>query len=204
MSDSVLVIGGGIAGVQAALDLAKAGAHVYIVENSPVIGGKMAALDKNFPTMDCSICIEAPKLSEVMQNRNITVLTLSEIVSVEGRAGSFKVKIFQRPRYVTDECTRCGDCVPACPVILKNEFDVGMGARKAIYLPFDQAEPGIYVIDVENCLNKPPNFLPCNRCVEVCGPKCIDFNMKSVLHEVEVGSIIVSVGAEIFDASQVV
>ncbi len=203
VSSSVLVIGGGIAGVQAALDLANAGAHVYLVESSPVIGGKMAALDKNFPTMDCSICIEAPKLSEVMQHKNITVLTLSEVVRVEGEAGNFKVEVLENPRFVTDECTRCGDCVPACPVILKNEFDVGMGARKAIYLPFDQAEPGNYVIDIRNCLNDPPNFLPCNRCVEACGPKCIDFNMKPKVHKLEVGSIIVAVGAELFDATQI-
>ena len=201
MSDAVLVIGGGIAGVQAALDLAKAGAHVYLVESSPVIGGKMAALDKNFPTMDCSICIEAPKLSEVMQNKNITVITLGEVVEVSGEAGNFRVKVLQKPRFVTDECTRCGDCVPACPIVLKNEFDVGMGARKAIYLPFDQAEPGTYVVDINNCLNEPPNFLPCNRCVEACGPKCIDFNMKPQVHELNVGAIIVATGIELFDAS---
>ncbi len=201
MADAVLVIGGGIAGVQASLDLAKAGAKVYLVEKSPVIGGRMAALDKNFPTMDCSICIEAPKLSEVMQNKNIKVLTLAEVVEVRGEAGNFHVKVVQKPRFVTDECTRCGDCVPACPVILKNEFDVGMGARKAIYLPFDQAEPGTYVIDIEHCLNKPPNYLPCNRCVEACGPKCIDFEMREKIHELNVGAIIVAAGSDLFDAS---
>lgn len=201
MVEAVLVIGGGIAGVQASLDLAKAGAKVYLVEKSPVIGGRMAALDKNFPTMDCSICIEAPKLSEVMQNKNIKVLTLAEVVEVRGEAGNFHVKVVQKPRYVTDECTRCGDCVPVCPVILKNEFDVGMGARKAIYLPFDQAEPGTYVIDIENCLNKPPNYLPCNRCVEACGPKCIDFEMREKIHELNVGAIIVAAGSDLFDAS---
>ncbi|GBC71336.1 Cinnamate reductase [Candidatus Calditenuaceae archaeon HR02] len=201
LADAVLVIGGGIAGVQASLDLAKAGAKVYLVEKSPVIGGRMAALDKNFPTMDCSICIEAPKLSEVMQNKNIKVLTLAEVVEARGEAGNFHVKVVQKPRFVTDECTRCGDCVPACPVILKNEFDVGMGARKAIYLPFDQAEPGTYVIDIENCLNKPPNYLPCNRCVEACGPKCIDFEMKEKIHELNVGAIIVAAGSDLFDAS---
>ncbi|MEM4303504.1 MAG: hydrogenase iron-sulfur subunit [Candidatus Caldarchaeum sp.] len=148
-----------------------------------------------------SNCIEAPKLSEVMQSRNIKVLTLSDVVEVSGGPGNFRVKVRQRPRYVTDECTRCGDCVPACPVILKNEFDVGMGARKAIYLPFDQAEPGAYVIDIENCLNKPPNYLPCNRCVEACGPKCIDFEMKEKTHELEVGAIIVAAGSDLFDAS---
>ncbi|MEM2922048.1 MAG: FAD-dependent oxidoreductase, partial [Candidatus Bathyarchaeia archaeon] len=131
MTNAVLVIGGGIAGVQASLDLAKAGAQVYLIEKSPVIGGRMAALDKNFPTMDCSICIEAPKLSEVMQNKNINVITLADVVEVSGEAGNLHVKVVQKPRYVTDECTRCGDCVPVCPVILKNEFDVGIGARKA-------------------------------------------------------------------------
>ena len=130
-----MVIGAGIAGIQASLDLANAGCKVVLVEKEPAIGGKMAALDKNFPTLDCSICIEAPKMSEVVNNANIEVVTLAEVTKVEGQAGNFNVTIHQKPRYVTSECTRCNECVLVCPQILKNEFDVGMAGRKAIYTP---------------------------------------------------------------------
>ena len=140
MSDSVLVIGGGIAGVQAALDLAEAGAKVVLVETGPSIGGKMAALDKNFPTLDCSVCIEAPKLSEVGEHPNIEILNNAEVVKVEGEAGDFRVTIRQRAGFVTSECTRCGECEPVCPVVLPNEFDAAMASRKAVYTPFPQAD----------------------------------------------------------------
>ncbi|MEE9593594.1 MAG: FAD-dependent oxidoreductase, partial [Thermoplasmata archaeon] len=200
MDNRVVVIGGGIAGIQACLDLAEAGSKVTLVERTPSIGGKMAALDKNFPTLDCSICIEAPKISEVIQNENIEVLPLAEVTGVEGSAGAFTVTIDQGARYVTDECTRCDDCVPPCPQILPNEFDVGVGARKAIYTPFEQAEPGAYTIDIDACLNEPPNYLPCGLCVEACLPKCIDFNMKAVTRHVrEAAAIIVTTGFDLFD-----
>ncbi|MCK5429155.1 MAG: CoB--CoM heterodisulfide reductase iron-sulfur subunit A family protein, partial [Anaerolineales bacterium] len=133
MSDSVLVIGGGIAGIQASLDLAEAGARVVLVEKEATIGGIMAVLDKNFPTLDCSICIEAPKMSEVDLHPNIEILSLAEVDQVEGVPGDFCVQIRQAARYVTDACTRCGECAEACPVVLPNEFDSGMAARKAIY-----------------------------------------------------------------------
>jgi heterodisulfide reductase subunit A len=201
MRDTVMVIGAGIGGIQAALDLANAGCKVMLVERSPAIGGKMASLDKNFPTLDCSICIEAPKMSEVINNANIEVLTLTEVVKVEGQAGSFTVTLAQKPRFVTSECTRCDECVLVCPQILKNEFDVGMGVRKAIYTPFEQAEPGAYVIDIENCLNEPPNYLPCNRCLEACQPNCIDFNMTEKTLTRNVASIIVSTGFDLLDAT---
>ena len=116
MSDSILVIGGGIAGIQASLDLAEAGARVIMVEKEATIGGKMAVLDKNFPTLDCSICIEAPKMSEVDLHPNIEILALSEVIGLEGEPGDFKVQVRQTKRFVTDECTRCDDCVAACPV----------------------------------------------------------------------------------------
>jgi len=200
MSDRVLVIGGGIAGIQASLDLADAGARVVLVEKQSTIGGIMAVLDKNFPTLDCSICIEAPKMSQVDLHPNIEIISQAEVVSLEGQAGSFRVGIRQRTRYVTDECTRCGECTQACPVVRPNEFDSGMAVRKAIYTPIPQAVPGDYVIDIESCLNDPPNYLPCDRCYEACAPKAIDFNLTAEKHiQVEVGSIIVAVGYKSFD-----
>ena len=199
--DRILIIGGGIAGIQAALDAANAGAKVTLVEKSPTVGGKMSVLDKNFPTLDCSICIESPKMSEVGLNPNIELLTMAEVLSVEGQAGDFRVGIKQDARYVTDACTRCGECVAACPVIVKNEFDVGMAARKAIYTPIEQAVPGPYVIDSENCLNDPPNLLPCSRCTDACGPNAIDFNMKQRVVEREVSAVIVATGFDLLDPS---
>ena len=197
--DRILIIGGGIAGIQGALDAANAGAKVTLVERSPTVGGKMSVLDKNFPTLDCSICIESPKMSEVALNPNIELLTMAEVQSVEGEAGNFRVKIKQDARYVTDACTRCGECVNVCPQIVKNESDYGMAARKAIYTPIEQSVPGPYVIDDENCLNDPPNLLPCSRCTDVCGPNAIDFNMKPRLIERDAVSVVVATGFDLLD-----
>ncbi len=200
MSDSVLVVGGGIAGVQAALDLAESGARVVLVEASPAIGGKMAGLDKNFPTLDCSICIEAPKLSEVSEHPNIEILSPAEVVGFEGEPGDFRVRIRHKSRFVEDDCTRCNLCVEACPVVLPNEFDVAMASRKAIYTPFPQAVPGAYIIDLEHCLNDPPNYLPCGRCMEACLPKVIDFMQpRERVVERTVGSAIVATGFDLID-----
>jgi len=200
MRDTVLVIGAGIAGIQSALDLANAGCKVVLVEREPSIGGKMAALDKNFPTLDCSICIEAPKMSEVINNPNIEVLTLAEVSRVDGQAGDFNVTVTQKPRYVTDQCTKCNECALVCQQIVKNEFDYGMASRKAIYTPFEQAEPGAYSIDIKNCLNQPPNYLPCNRCMEACLPGCIDFTMTEKTLTRNVAAIIVASGFDLIDA----
>ncbi len=197
--DRILIIGGGIAGIQGALDAANAGAKVTLVERSPTVGGKMSVLDKNFPTLDCSICIESPKMSEVALNPNIELLTLAEVKSVEGEAGDFKVKIRQDARYVTDACTRCAECVNVCPQIVKNESDYGMAVRKAIYTPIEQSVPGPYVIDVDTCLNDPPNLLPCSRCMDVCGPNAIDFNMKPKVIERDVVSVVVASGFDLLD-----
>jgi heterodisulfide reductase subunit A len=142
VSDTVLVIGGGIAGIQASLDAAHAGARVVLVEREPTIGGAMAVLDKNFPTLDCSICIEAPKMSEVGLHPNIEILSQAELQSLDGEPGDFTAQIRQRSRFVGDECTRCGECTEACPVVLPNEFDSGMAVRKAVYTPIPQSVPG--------------------------------------------------------------
>ena len=202
MSDShdrILIIGGGIAGIQGALDAANAGAKVTLVERSPTVGGKMSVLDKNFPTLDCSICIESPKMSEVALNPNIELLTMADVQSISGDAGDFEVTINQGARYVTDACTRCAECVAVCPVIVKNEFDYGMAARKAIYTPIEQSVPGPYVIDSQNCLNEPPNLLPCTRCTDVCGPNAIDFNMKPKQIERGVSAVVVATGFDLLD-----
>ena len=200
MSHSVMVIGGGIAGIQASLDLAEAGAHVVLVEREATIGGAMAVLDKNFPTLDCSICIEAPKMSEVDLHPNIEVLSLSEVARVEGEPGDFHVTVRRRARYVTDECTRCGDCTEVCPVVLPNEYDSGMAARKAIYTPIPQSAPGAYMIDMMHCLNDPPNYLPCEHCYEACSPKAIDFLMPPEQRvTLDVASIVVAVGYDMLD-----
>jgi heterodisulfide reductase subunit A len=200
MSDSVLILGGGIAGIQASLDLAKAGARVILVERQPTIGGVMAVLDKNFPTLDCSICIEAPKMSEVDLHPNIEILSLAQLESLEGVPGNFRARIKQKARYVTDNCTRCGECSAACPVVLPNEYDSGMAHRKAIYTPIPQAVPGPYTLDIQNCLNAPPNYLPCHHCVDVCPPKAIDFMApEEVMLTRKVGAVIVAVGYDMFN-----
>ena len=148
MSDSVLVIGGGIAGIQASIDLANMGFQVYLVEKSPSIGGRMAQLDKTFPTNDCAMCILAPKMIECYRHRNVRVLSYSEVAAVDGELGNFEVEVLKKAGYVDEtKCTGCGECAQVCPVELKSEFDQGIGNRKAIYKPFAQAIPNIYVID---------------------------------------------------------
>ncbi|MGA2499264.1 MAG: FAD-dependent oxidoreductase [Tepidisphaeraceae bacterium] len=144
---AVMVVGGGITGIQASLDLAESGFKVYLVDSSPVIGGKMAQLDKTFPTGDCSMCILSPKLVECARNRNIEMITLADVQSISGEAGRFLVEVRRRPRYVDeDKCNACGDCVEACPVSLPNEFDRRLGTRKAIFRPYPQAIPNVYGI----------------------------------------------------------
>ncbi len=148
LTKRALVIGGGIAGIQAALDIANAGHKVLLVEREPTIGGRMAQLDKTFPTLDCSACILTPKMVDVAQHPNITLLTCSELEEVKGFVGNFEVKIRKKARYVDEvKCTGCGDCSKECPVEVDSEFNVGLGMRKAIYIPFPQAVPNKYVID---------------------------------------------------------
>jgi len=148
MTDSALVIGGGVAGIQASIDLANMGFHIYLVERSPSIGGRMAQLDKTFPTNDCAMCILGPKMIECYRHQNIKLLSYSEVAEVTGELGNFEVKVLRKPSYVDEtKCTGCGECAQVCPVELKSEFDQGMGNRKAIYKPFAQAIPNVYVID---------------------------------------------------------
>jgi len=198
-----LVIGGGVAGIQAALDLADTGYKVYLVEKEPSIGGRMAQIDKTFPTMDCSICILAPKMSDAGKHPNTELLTNSEVQEVKGYIGNFKVKVLKKPRYVTNECTACGDCSKECPATAPNEFDIGLATRRAIYTPFAQAVPSTYIIDKDLCLNK-DNVITCDKCIKACERKAIDFEMKPETVELEVGTIIVATGADVYNPASLV
>lgn len=191
--EAFLVIGGGIAGIQAALDLADHGFIVHLVEKSPSIGGVMAQLDKTFPTMDCSICILAPKMMECFRHTNIVLHTFAEVVGVTGSVGGFQVKILEKPRYVDmSKCKGCGICVEKCPVKVPSEFQAGLGIRKAIYMPFPQAVPRVTSIDSEHCLYFQKGV--CRVCEKFCTAGAIDYEQKQREVEVDVSSIIIATG----------
>ncbi|MEM3551104.1 MAG: hydrogenase iron-sulfur subunit [Candidatus Bathyarchaeia archaeon] len=193
VTNKALVIGGGIAGMNAALDLAEMGFKVYLLEKGESIGGHMAQLDKTFPTLDCSICIEGPKMVDVGRHPNIEIISYADLLSVGGFIGNFKVKIRKNPRYVVEEnCTGCGECKDACPIEYPNEWDMGLGVRKAISVPFDQAVPLIYTINRDYCIE-------CFKCMDACGARqAINFDQKPEEIELEVGAIIVATGYDIY------
>ncbi len=198
---STLIVGAGIAGISAALDLADAGFKVHLVEKEPTIGGKMARWDKTFPTLDCSSCILTPRMTDVGNHPNIDLITLAEVESVDGFVGNFKVKIKQRPRYVDfDICTSCGDCSEICPVDIPADFEANLSYRKAIYIPFAQAVPSTYVLDMEHCLGV--DAVRCGKCKDKCEAGAINYDDVEKTIEIEVGTIIVSTGFEIFDATK--
>ena len=193
----VMVVGGGISGIQAALDLATAGFKVYLVEKSPTIGGKMAQLDKTFPTNDCSMCIESPKFVECNRHPNIEIMTYTEVDSVEGEAGDFKVTLIKKPRYIIEsKCTGCTTCVEYCPVKVPDPFNQDISLNKAVHIYFSQAIPLVTYID-ESCLYLKDK--KCRICTGVCKNGAIDFNQKAEKVEVKVGAIVMSPGFEAFD-----
>jgi heterodisulfide reductase subunit A len=194
----VMVVGGGISGIQAALDLATAGYKVYLVEKAPTIGGKMAQLDKTFPTNDCSMCIESPKFIECHRHPNIEILTYTEVDGIKGEAGDFKVTLTKRPRYIEeDKCTGCGACMEYCPVGVPDPYNQGLSLNKAIHIYFSQAVPLVTYIDPDACLYLQGE--KCTICRGICKNKAIDLHQEEEKREVEVGAIILAPGYEIFD-----
>ena len=198
-SKSALVIGGGIAGIQASLDLADMGIHVDMVEKKPCIGGRMAQLDKTFPTNDCSICILAPKLSECYRHPNIKIHSFSEVQKVDGSAGNFTVDVLKHARYVKeDECINCGICAEKCPMRVDDEFDRQLRKRKAIYMYYLQGVPAIMTIDKEKCLYLTKDA--CRICEKACERNAIDFEQKDeVVTLNDIGSIIVAAGYNLIE-----
>lgn len=197
-----LVIGGGIAGIQTALDIADAGFPVDIVEKQPTIGGKMTQIDKTFPTLDCAACILTPKMVDCAQNENIRIFAYSQVEAVQGFVGNFKVTIRKKARFVDpDKCTGCGLCTEKCPQKkVPNEFNLGLDTRRAIYIPFAQAVPKVATIDPDYC-----NMLKngkCGVCAKVCGANAIDYHQKDELIEEEYGAIVAATGFNPIDLSQ--
>jgi len=195
-----LIIGGGVAGIQAALDLADDN-EVILVEKAPTIGGKMALIDKTFPTMDCSICILGPKMADVGNHENINLISCAEVTDISGYVGNFEVTIKKYPRYVDENlCTACGDCVSICPENVVDEYSGNLGWRKAIYIPYPQAVPASYIIDEKSCLGLSP--LACGKCVPECEKEAINYEDSEKTFNYKVGTIIIAVGFELFDASK--
>jgi len=211
LTKRALVIGGGIAGIQAALDIANSGHEVVVVEREPTIGGRMAQVDKTFPTLDCSACILSPKMVELASHPKVTLLTYAEVVSVKGFVGNFEVEIRQKARKVNHaSCTGCGACWQKCPELVKSEFDLGMGERTAIYIPYPQAAPPKPVIDTVNCRyikyqefvasgvegKKPPQ---CRICEKICPTDAIDWEQEDTALTEKFGAIVVATGFQTFD-----
>jgi heterodisulfide reductase subunit A len=191
---AVLVVGGGIASMQASLDLAESGFKVYLMEKSSSIGGVMSQLDKTFPTNDCAMCTMAPKLVDCGRHRNITLISNAQVTNVEGNPGNFNVKIMVQPRYIDeDKCTGCGLCARFCPLEAVNEYDQGLGIRNVVYVKYPQAIPLVYTIDIERCIG-------CGFCEKICKAEAINYNQSVKENDLDVGSIILAPGFTEFNA----
>jgi heterodisulfide reductase subunit A len=203
INPATLIVGGGIAGITAALELANAGNHVYLVEREPSIGGHMAQLDKTFPTLDCSACILTPKMVDVGQHPNITLYSWSEVENISGYIGNFSITVRKKARYVIEElCTGCGICEEKCPrKVVDDVFEAGLAQRKAIYTPFPQAVPKYPVLDPPNCTYFERG--KCKACEILCPTGAIDFEQQDELLEFPVGNVILATGFDLFDAHRV-
>ena len=201
---AVLVVGGGIGGIQTSLDLANNGYRVYLVEEKPAIGGVMAQLDKTFPTNDCSLCILSPKLVDISRHPNVTLLTNASVEDIKGEAGHFIATVNRKARYVTESCVGCGLCAEACVMAGKfdNVYDEGMKKRGAIYIPYPQAVPLQYIVDEHDCLLLKHGKCA-QKCVAACDANAIDFSLKNISEDLHVGAIILSPGYEVFDAGRI-
>jgi len=193
----VMVIGGGIAGIQASLDMANAGLEVLLVEKQATLGGHMLQLSETFPTLDCSQCILSPKMVEVSRHPKITVMTYCEVQEVSGSVGNFKAKILKKPTFVDPEkCKICDDCTQVCPVVVPNEYELGLTARRAIYIPYAQAIPASYTLDEDACLGLNP--IRCGKCKDVCEAEAINYDMRPETVVEEVGAIVVATGFDLY------
>lgn len=205
VEQSVLVVGGGIAGITAALEVANSGKHVYLVEREPSIGGHMAKYDKTFPTLDCAACILTPKMSEVREHPNITLWTYSQVQEVSGHVGKFHVKVRRKPRYIDEDlCVGCMECVSACVYKepkFDDEFNERLGKRKPIFMPFPQAVPPVVTIDPETCLKFKTGKCK-SPCATVCDRKAVNFEQTERIEEIEVGAVIITTGFKVFDATR--
>lgn len=196
VDNRAMVIGGGVAGIQTALDLADMGFKTYMVEKNPTIGGRMGQLDKTFPTLDCSMCILAPKMVDVGKHENIELLTYSEVREVHGYIGNFQVKVEKKPRYIDEEsCVGCGSCVEVCPIEMPNYFDEGIGMVKAAYIPFPQAVPLCATIDKDYCIE-------CKLCDQICERGAVQHDQESEFIDLDVGTIVVATGYDPYDPTE--
>ena len=198
MKEKIVVVGGGIAGIQAALDLGDMGFEVHLLERSPSIGGHMAQLDKTFPTNDCSLCILSPKMIMCADHENIKLHTYSEIEGISGKFPHFKVKVREKARYIdVARCTGCGDCTVKCPMNVPSEYEETLSNRKAIYLPFPQAVPRKVTIDANYC--RFMNQQKCGTCKKVCQAGAIDYDQKDKLFDIDAAAIVFATGYDQMD-----